>query len=325
VSAICVAPSGGQFVTTSWDQSVRIWDCGRVSAPRPVGHDEQVTAIAFLPDESRIVSGSQDRTLIVWDARDGRPLSRLRGHTHWISSVWAGVVIVSASWDGRMRVWDPVSGECRRVIPTGDEHVCGMTCDANGIRAATVSTEGIVRVWDLADGTQLAVTRSPEAEVSSIAFLDRGFRLRWASQRRRVLEWSMDDRAAVMIEIAGSIPATAWDLDERAGLSVLGSADGSILLFDRKGTTGARFGIRGCGPSAIARSADGETLLAAGGLPQMASDNTARLWRTSAPQRPAAWFLADTPLTAAALSRDGRLAVLGDASGAVHLLEWLDS
>jgi WD40 repeat protein/nucleoside phosphorylase/energy-coupling factor transporter ATP-binding protein EcfA2 len=321
VSALCVAPSGKRFATTSWDQTVHIWNVERVLAPQPLSHNQQVTTLAFFPDESRIVSGSQDNTLIMWDATDGRPLARFEGHGHWVSSVWAGNVIVSASWDGTLCVWDPVTQGRLSTIPTGDKHVSVMTCTSDGSKIATVSPDGMVRVWNMTDGTQLAVTASPETEIRSIAFVDRGRRLRWGTQRRQVFDWFMDGREARVMEIAGTAPATTWDLDVRSGVSVRGSANGGILLFDPEGRPRAEFGIPGCGPSAIIRSADGELLLAAGGLPQMASDNTARLWRTSAVESPVASFLADTPFTAAALSRDGRHVVLGDVSGAVHFLE----
>jgi WD40 repeat protein len=196
-----------------------------------------------------------------------------------------------------------------------------MACTADGAKAATVSLKGIVRVWNLRDGTQLATTASPETEIRSIAFLDDGNTLRWGTERHQVYDWFMNDADPIETVLAGAVPTTAWDLDEKFGTSVLGFANGGILIFDRRGTPKAEFGVEGCGPAAIVRSRDGDLLLTAGGLPQMASDNTARLWRTTAPENPTAIFIGDAPFTAAALSRDGRQAVLGDATGAVHFLE----
>ncbi len=45
------------------------------------GHTGGVTSVAFSPDGTRIVTGSQDRTAKVWDARTGTPLLELKGHT----------------------------------------------------------------------------------------------------------------------------------------------------------------------------------------------------------------------------------------------------
>jgi WD40 repeat protein len=44
-----------------------------------VGHTNNVNAVAYSPDGSRIVSGSYDNTLKIWDANSGKLLSYLLG------------------------------------------------------------------------------------------------------------------------------------------------------------------------------------------------------------------------------------------------------
>ena len=43
------------------------------------GHTNIVTAVAFTPDGSRIVTGSCDKTAKVWDAQSGQPCSPSKG------------------------------------------------------------------------------------------------------------------------------------------------------------------------------------------------------------------------------------------------------
>lgn len=42
------------------------------------GHERWVTSVAFHPDGERIVSGSSDDTVKVWDSRTGKELMTLR-------------------------------------------------------------------------------------------------------------------------------------------------------------------------------------------------------------------------------------------------------
>jgi flagellar biosynthesis GTPase FlhF len=74
------------------------------------GHQSTVNSVAFSPDGSRIVSGSDDKTLRLWDARTGQAIGQpLTGHQ---SAVWSvafspdGSRIVSGSSDNTVRVWD---------------------------------------------------------------------------------------------------------------------------------------------------------------------------------------------------------------------------
>jgi hypothetical protein len=68
--------------------------------------------VAFSPDGRRIVSGSDDNTLKVWDATSGQETLTLKGHTR---AVWCvafspdGRRIVSGSWDKTLKVWDATS------------------------------------------------------------------------------------------------------------------------------------------------------------------------------------------------------------------------
>ena len=73
------------------------------------GHSEPVSSVSFSPDGKRIVSGSWDKTVKVWDAQTGQETLTLKGHTSPVMSVSFnsdGKRIVSGSFDKTLKIWD---------------------------------------------------------------------------------------------------------------------------------------------------------------------------------------------------------------------------
>ena len=73
------------------------------------GHTDTVTFIAYSPKGAHIVSGSQDRTIRVWNAITGEPVAGpFQGHSDYVTSVAYspdGNYIVSGSLDCSIKVW----------------------------------------------------------------------------------------------------------------------------------------------------------------------------------------------------------------------------
>ena len=87
-----------------------------------------VLAVAFSPDGKHIVSGSEDRTIRVWDAETGKLLGPpLEGHedrVHAIAFSPDGKHIVSGSYDKTIRLWD---AEMLYPPLDGHDHVPSVT------------------------------------------------------------------------------------------------------------------------------------------------------------------------------------------------------
>lgn len=101
-----------------WSARAHRWDAlpmqTRRCLQRLYGHDDGVLCVHF--DARHIVSGSYDKTLIVWDRASGSAVRRLVGHDGWILCVvFDGDDIYSGSWDGTIRRWSLASGACTAI------------------------------------------------------------------------------------------------------------------------------------------------------------------------------------------------------------------
>ena len=117
------------------------------------GHTHYVTSVAFSPDGTRIVSGSNDKTVRVWDAERGVQIgSPLQGHTHYVRAVAFspdGTRIVSGSDDKTVRVWNVKRGvQIGSPLQGHSDSVASVAFSPDGTRIVSGSNDNTVRVWD---------------------------------------------------------------------------------------------------------------------------------------------------------------------------------
>jgi WD40 repeat protein len=75
--------------------------------------------VAFSPDGKQVVSGSEDKTVWLWDAATGTALQTLKGHSYSVNSVAFspnGKQVVSGSGDKTVRLWDAATGTALQTL-----------------------------------------------------------------------------------------------------------------------------------------------------------------------------------------------------------------
>ena len=130
-------------------------------------------AVAFSPDGRRIVSGSSDKSVRVWDSSTGQVQNVLEGHTHSVQSVAFspdGRRIVSGSLDKSVRVWDSSTGKVQNVLESHMDSVDSVAFSPDGRRIVSGSWDKSVRVWDSLMGGVQNMLEVHSVGVSDIFF-----------------------------------------------------------------------------------------------------------------------------------------------------------
>jgi WD40 repeat protein len=156
------------------------------------GHTACVSAVAFAPDGSRIVTGSYDRTAKVWQAATGRELLTLSGHTSYIRTVAFspdGLRIVTGSDDKTAKVWDADSGKELFTLDRHSNLVYAVAFSPSGRQIATAGADGTAKIWDTATGKELFTFHGHTDEVACVTFFPDGLRVATASRDGMVKIW----------------------------------------------------------------------------------------------------------------------------------------
>ncbi|WP_274557275.1 TIR domain-containing protein [Streptomyces spiramyceticus] len=123
----------------------------------PYGFDMRTSRlpepIAYSPEGELLAVGSEDGGILICAADTGRALRTLQGHQGRVYAVKFGAdVIATGGSDGTVRLWDPVSGECRHRLEVHPDGVWPVALDGDGTLLATGDGEGLVTIWDVATG-----------------------------------------------------------------------------------------------------------------------------------------------------------------------------
>ncbi|MHC4400925.1 MAG: WD40 repeat domain-containing protein, partial [Planctomycetota bacterium] len=203
----------------------------------PTGHTGGVAAVAFSPDGTRIVTGSDDGSAILWEAATGRRIRSFEGQIGWLDSV-------AFSPDGRHLLtsgsatailWDALSGKHLWQIE-GFVGFAGAEFDRQGQQVMTVALDGTTTWWDAATGKKLRTVDGRSDTAFCAAFspdrkqvlLGRGDRLEAAP----TVLWDVAT-GTKLEEFRGHVlGVNAVAFDPEGGRILTGSYDGKAILWD---------------------------------------------------------------------------------------------
>jgi WD40 repeat protein len=282
------------------------------------GHGGVVLACAVSPDGRRIVSGSSDQTLRVWDATSGERVLTLEGHGGAVLACAVsadGRRIVSGSDDHTLRVWDATSGESVLTLEghRGAVRACAVSPD--GRRIVSGSSDQTLRVWDATSGESVLTLEGHGGAVLACAVSADG---RWivsgsSDQTLRVWDATSGESVLTLEGHRGAVRACAVSPDGRRIVSgssdqriVWGSYDKTLREWDA--TSGESVltleGHRG-GVNACAVSPDGRRIVSG------SSDQTLRVWDAMSGEKVLTLEGHRGAVSVCAVSPDGRRIVSG--------------
>lgn len=227
--------SDGQFALSgSWDGTLRLWDLNTGSTTRRfVGHEKDVLSVSFSADNRQIVSGSRDRCINLWNTLGQCKFSiKEDGHSEWVSCVRfspnvQNPVIVSASWDKVVKVWNLATCKLRSNLVGHTGYINTVTVSPDGSLCASGGKDGVVMLWDLNEGRHLSSLEAGDI-IHALCFSPNRYWL-CAATASSIKIWDLESKG-VVDELKFEFPEMNKKAVPIQCISLAWSADGQTLF-----------------------------------------------------------------------------------------------
>lgn len=167
VTCVAFHPVFSSLASGSEDYTIKIWDWELGELERTIkGHTKAVLDVDFGGPRggTLLASCSSDLTIKLWDPSDEyKNIRTLPGHDHSVSAVRfipsgaagdpsSGNLLVSASRDKTLRIWDVTTGYCVKTISGHADWVRDVVPSYDGRFLLSTGNDQTARIWDASSG-----------------------------------------------------------------------------------------------------------------------------------------------------------------------------
>ena len=118
------------------------------------GHTSSVLHVAYLADETQVVSSSQSGEVILWDVLSGREVRRYEtqddGAIYDFAVLDKGAQLAVGAGDNVVYLFEVATGKQVGVLTGHTSSIYSVTVSPDGNQLATGARNGVVIVWDVA-------------------------------------------------------------------------------------------------------------------------------------------------------------------------------
>jgi WD40 repeat protein len=259
---------------------------------------DYISAVAFSPDGSSVLTGSYDNTARLWDLK-GNTLKVFKGHTLPISSIAFskdGNTILTGSLDETVRLWD-MDGNCLQIFDRFYCSVLSVAFSPDDKALLAGSADSTATLWDL-KGNLIQKFKGHNGYVGIVAFSPDGKTILTGSKDQTARLWDLEGN--VIQTFTGHNDEVCSLAFSRDGKNIItGSNDKTARLWDLSGNTLQIFRGHNGTVVSVKYTPDEDKILTSG------TDGTLRTWDISQ-NKDRSLIDDESPIFKATFSADGK-------------------
>ncbi|MCA2945993.1 MULTISPECIES: WD40 repeat domain-containing protein [unclassified Microcystis] len=160
---------------------------------RLVGHNDGVWSVSFSPDGKTLATGSEDKTIKLWNVETGEEIGTLSGHNGSVYSVSFssdGKTLATGSEDKTIKLWNVETGEEIGTLSGHNGSVYSVSFSSDGKTLATGSEDKTIKLWNVETGEEIGTLTRHPSSVYSVSFSSDGKTLATGSYDGTIKLWN---------------------------------------------------------------------------------------------------------------------------------------
>lgn len=232
--ALAADAHGKIAISGASDRDVVVWNLERRQVTAHLAVNGVVNSAAMTPDGNRVVLGTSEGLVEIWNPETARKLRTIDAHRGPVLGLAVsadGTCAVSGSADGTVRVWNVERGEKTHELTGHTGHVLAVALAPDKRHVVSASQDASLRIWSCAGDQGCRVLTGHSAPVTAVAVTPDGERILSGSWDRKLMVWDLM-RGAHLWTLTGHtgwVQAVAVAPDGRA---VSGSSDRTLRVWD---------------------------------------------------------------------------------------------
>jgi WD40 repeat protein len=155
------------------DRTIRLWDAQTGQTLKEFQNQGWVRSVVFMPDGQRLISGSSDSTVRLWDIATASCINVLHGHSNLITSLALNPdaqIVASGGQDATVRIWDVASGQCLNTLRGHPNGVWTVAFHPDNKTLISGSNDSMIKLWNAKTGQSLRTLVGYDDGIRTIAF-----------------------------------------------------------------------------------------------------------------------------------------------------------
>jgi len=230
------------------------------------GHTGSVNTISFRSDSRSFISGSDDKTIKLWQISNTRAIHTFKGHKAKVTSVMFmpdGEHFISTSTDKTLKIWNISSGTELNSIKIGRITSTLLLPDPNLILFGKL--DGTLSLWNVSEAKEMCQFKKHKAAIYSIAFSHANNMVISASKDKTIKLWSLANCREIATLKQHSKPINSVKLSPDNKYIVSGSDDKTLKVWDIYSRKAIKSFTHNTIVKSIAFSPTGKNVISAGG------------------------------------------------------------